>query len=153
MFSEKFGVLGYGISTLKVGVLLGTIFVYGGEVGYADENIISMNINGQVWKTENIDQNIIVPVEGYDLYGLYIGGSSDLDGFSIRIELDQQQLQNPVGPYPIYSSYSSSKSGQVYLLPNFNEFSYYNEGYGNDSQLIGYLVITAAELGKSTDVL
>lgn len=124
-----------------------------GGIGYADENIMSMNINGQVWIAKDVDQNIVVPIEGHDLYDFYIGGNGASGGFSIRIELDHNQLVDPIGRYPIYSSYSDSKSGQVYLLPNFSDFHYYNEHYASESldksMIIGYLVIKSAELEHS----
>lgn len=126
---------------------------------HANETKMSMNINGEPWETKYVDQNILIPVEEHGLYDLYIGGSGDRDGFSIRMELNDHQLNNLEGRYPIYNSYSESKSGQVHLLPNFTEFSY-NGAYKFDSHgsvdeesVIGYLIITSAELEKSNEQL
>lgn len=132
---------------------MGIIFNSYGGIGYADGNIMSMNINDQVWIAKDIDQNIVAPIEGHDLYDFYIGGNGASGGFSIRIELDQHQLLNPAGRYPIYSSYPNSKNGQVYLLPNFSDFHYYNEYSASESldkkMVIGYLVIKSAQLEQS----
>lgn len=121
-----------------------------------NENEFSMNINGKEWKAEHITQNIVRPVEYGQTYDLYIGSQKDTEGFSIRIELDEHLLTNLIGRYPIHQSYSGSKSGQVHLLPNLNGFSYFNDYQPEErkeNNIIGYLVITEAELKESNDEL
>ena len=132
------------------------LFISCAEVEGTNENEFSMDINGKIWKTDVVIQNIIHPTENGQTYDLYIGGQKDTEGFSIRIELDEHLLTSFIGRYPIYQSYSGSKGGQVHLLPSLHDFSYLNdyqlEGL-KENNIIGYLTITEAEFKKSNNEL